>query len=388
MIGLYVLLFGTTLLAMFYNSKFAVQKRENILSAGYKENYTTVNMQNAIVAFAVFAILSIFCGLRTIFNDTRGYITGYLKLPRFSETVFTEQGNIGFLLYQHILKDVFSVNVHVFVLISSIIPVFFIIRFCCKYSENFAIAVFIFVTCGLYVGFFGAMKQSLSIAFLFWSVDFLLNKKYIRFTALVLIASTFHMFAILFLMTPFLLNKAYNKGIYIFFGVTITAGIFFNKFIEMFFNILEIFTDKYTEEVLVEYEGLGIMRLLVSAVMPIIAFVFIKKIREKNDKVLNLAINMTAVCFFFNIIAFFGNPILFGRLAFYFMPFYLISFPYILLKIIPYRYRYIVLFSFILLYSIYYYNLFYKYFIVFGNTIADIFRPINFFDLFKNTTDL
>ena len=127
--------------------------------------------KNRICYFLIFAILSIFIGMRTSYNDTYVYITGYEKAKPISEIWgsidFRLGANPGFVLTNALLKTC-HVSEQGFVLFYSILAVGSSIYFLRKYSNAITLSLFLFFATNSYTICAAAVKQvtAMSLAFL------------------------------------------------------------------------------------------------------------------------------------------------------------------------------------------------------------------------------
>lgn len=186
-----------------------------------KENVLTSNNTNKRIFYVSMFLLAALSALKasTVGNDTHEYLRLFeiAESPQNMDTRY----EIGYLYYNYYLTRIFSDPQFLFI-ISSIIMYASFASFIWKYSKMPWLSVMLFFTYSLFTFSMSGIRQSLAIAFLFWAVDFLIQKKYTWSIALVLFASLFHESAILFL--PCLLLrwiKLTNKTVLL----SILAGI-------------------------------------------------------------------------------------------------------------------------------------------------------------------
>lgn len=70
-----------------------------------------------------------------------------------------------------------------------------------KYSIDYPMSIFIYLTFGFYTFFFNVLRQGISIAICFFGIRFLLDKKFLKYFIIIFIASLFHVSA--WIMIPF-----------------------------------------------------------------------------------------------------------------------------------------------------------------------------------------
>lgn len=106
---------------------------------------------------------------------------------------------VGWLLLAKTIS-LFTHNLQVYLVIISILqflPIAYVIR---KYSSNVVLSYFVFASLGFFVHYFSGIRQMLAVSIILLAFDQLYQKRYLWYTAIVLIASTIHSSAILFLI--------------------------------------------------------------------------------------------------------------------------------------------------------------------------------------------
>lgn len=282
------------------------------------------------VCLAVALIL--FTGLRIYYNDTLTYRNGYELLvvneSFWSSFDWSLGSNPGFNLTNALMKRLgFSTQSHL--LFYAIITVSSFVWFIRKYSCRPSISTFLFLTVGCLSYVIAAMKQGVAIAIALLALDFYLSKKNIRALLLVLLASTFHPYALMYLLIPFLKFAPWTGKSYILLVAFAFAGILLDSLLGTIVDITTMIGEEFQVETL-EGDGVNPFRLAVLAAPVFLTFLARKNIyltKNKTDYVMvNLTILNTEIMF----VALFGNPIYFGRLANYFLIFQTITLPYVL----------------------------------------------------------
>ena len=103
-IELLVLIVIVTMLGFVYNS--ILRSNEPILmSEGHKSLKRKVSLQLDIIIYLITIILSLYCGLRTSFNDTAVYMKNFAELSTDLSSVSLDiSENPGFVLLQIFVK--------------------------------------------------------------------------------------------------------------------------------------------------------------------------------------------------------------------------------------------------------------------------------------------
>lgn len=137
-------------------------------------------------------------------GDTIGYVNFFQnEIRRYSFEVLLKQdlmrSEIGYHIYVKLIS-LFTDNYTVYFLINGIVIFGTLLHFAKKYTENPFVFFFLFMTMGTYSFVETGLRQTLAMMVCIWAIDFLKDKKIIRFILLVALASLFHMSAWLFLL--------------------------------------------------------------------------------------------------------------------------------------------------------------------------------------------
>lgn len=300
----------------------------------------TENNKNQIFGISTIAFIALlttlvcFSGLRTYVNDTTAYILSYenripAELSEIQNIDWALGANPLFVSFQIILKAVFSANAQMFLFISSLITVTLMVVFIRKYADNFGFSIFIFLAFAVYAFTLPAIKQSMATAIGIWAVPFHLNGKRFRAVLLIAIALMVHPYVIVLCAFVFLQKNVWDKRAVIIIALTVFFGMTFTTVLSGVLNLTSLIGDEY-DIASFEGSGINIYRVIVYWVTPVLSYVFRNEIRERNDKFLNICVNLSFVSACFVSLAMFGGAIALGRLANYMDLFTCISLPLIL----------------------------------------------------------
>lgn len=92
----------------------------------------------------------------------------------------------------------------VYVIIASFITIFLIVNTLGKNSENLTLSLLLFVFIGAYTGSFNGVRQYFAAAILFAGYRFVVERKLIKWIIIVILASCFHVTAILMVFIYFI----------------------------------------------------------------------------------------------------------------------------------------------------------------------------------------
>ena len=115
------------------------------------------------IVVLLIAYLSLFAGLRTGYNDTYTYMSGYKAMAAFPD-ILTEFSwrlgdNPGFILLNSLMKAA-GFSAQSFVLFYSSLFVASAVTFLKRYSSNFTLSIFLFVCAHGYLFSLAAMKHA------------------------------------------------------------------------------------------------------------------------------------------------------------------------------------------------------------------------------------
>jgi hypothetical protein len=148
------------------------------------------------------------------FRDNLGQdYSGYVYVVNQNTRVFSMLEPGYTLLVKFI--NYFDFSAVLFFVIFSLITNILVLNVYYRESRNFVISVFIFLVCPvLYFNSFNLVRQFASAAILLYSIKYVINRKFIRFTVLTLFASSIHVSSIVFLPLYFF-NKLYPRIFYL-----------------------------------------------------------------------------------------------------------------------------------------------------------------------------
>jgi len=275
---------------------------------------------NSIAEFALFAILTLFIGLRRYYNDTGTYKAGYDDLAPLAEYLehfdFSLGDHVGFELVNAWLKSL-DVSTQGFLLFYAAISVGLSLYFIKKHSCNFLVSVFLFFTTNMYFMPAAAMKQYVAVIIGMLSIPCVVKKQWLRFLLLVGIATLFHPYALMYLLFPLLQFRPWSARTYLLLFVTVIIGFSLESLFSTIIDITSLIGKGYTEEDLVG-EGINLLRVLVCNVPLILSFLFRGHLFRDSTKEENLMINLAMINGAIMFVGLFGTAIYFSRLANYF----------------------------------------------------------------------
>lgn len=285
------------------------------------------------ICYCIMAVAMIlFCGLRTRCNDTGAYIHAY-ELMRLGGTSWQDidwqiGSNPGFKACNLLLVQA-GASAQTFLLFYAAITVGIYLWFIRKYTNNIWLSVFFVITMGVYGFTLAAIKQCVAVAFCLIATDRMLNKKWIPFVLWILIASTFHPYALMYFVAPLLTFTPWSKKTYIMLAAFAVAGFALQPLLGTVINVTSMFGEEYTEATF-SGDGVNPFRLAVCSVPLILSYIVRSELADRDDRNENLMINMSVLNGEIMFVALFGTANYFARLANYFLIFQAISMTWLL----------------------------------------------------------
>jgi hypothetical protein len=158
-------------------------------------------------ALILFSIL--FAGFRyQIGNDYDSYVSMYKEIAKEPLSTYVEPG-FAYVCY---FLSVIGIKVQGVFLLFSTLTLLLIAATLKKHSINPVFSFLLFLLIPIY--YFGVMdsiRQHFALSMVFYSVRFIIDKKFIKFLLLVLLAALFHKTALIILPVYFLAHLNYNR---------------------------------------------------------------------------------------------------------------------------------------------------------------------------------
>lgn len=317
-----------------------------VYSMTHKEEIklTDYNIQQGIqkkiplfYAVLVFGYFIFWIGMRGYMADTSLYIVNFNAIPSDFSTAWSEIGwggkGPGFDIFNVFFKCLISQDYQWWLMTIAIICGICILITLRKYSVDFFLSCFLFITLSNFFWMMNGMRQFICVAILFLCCDWIKEGKLVNFIVAVLILSTIHMTAFLMIPIYFVARcKPWSGKI----GLFIVAIIFICIFAEPFFasveNVLSNTAYADSTSQFAEDDGVNPLRVLLYAVPPIVAFLKraeLEKYYEK-DSMISICINMSLATAALYLVGMFTSGILIGRLPIYPELYNLIFVPFLL----------------------------------------------------------
>ena len=267
-------------------------------------------------------VLTLFAGLRTSYNDTWNYVTGFINSAEFSEWIASPKNfnlfkNPLFYGYQSLLKSL-THNPYLLIFTTAMFSQICLIRFIKRYSDNFVFSIFIYFTLGTFVFSLAAIKQIVAMSILTLAFPFLEEKKWIRYLLFVFIAMLVHTYALAFIVIPLFRTRPWRVFTFVFIVVIVVVMMNFETTITAFMEQANDLGKTLTEFELFSDNTINIFRLGVYAVPPLISLIFQKWVLYDTSRMENILIHMSIISLAFMVMGTQAGANMFGRMGNYF----------------------------------------------------------------------
>lgn len=310
-------------------------------------------------AILFFGVIIFFCGLRSGVADTGTYINLFEGYPSDIAEIEWESVTMdkGFyfltVLYKQVISEHYQGWLFMIALISGIATMYALK----KYSYNFGFSCFLYIATTTFTYLVNGMRQYICISIVFASLGLIIERKFWKFLALILLLSTVHASVLIFIPVYFIVNiRPWSWKMYVVVFAAIIFGLFFEQLFPIFGGMLE--ETQYAGYInYISEDGVGsnIFRLLIAAVPCALAFIGKKIVESEGNQIIDIAINMSVINFCLYIIATFSSGMVVGRVAAYFDIFNIILLPWLLKHIFTKRSSDIMIGLCVVAYTIFFY---------------------------------
>ena len=229
-------------------------------------------------------------------NDTRHYVE-YFEIIAKNGPSGKLRIEMGFQYFCFFVSK-FSKDPHIFLMVHATICYLAIIRYIAKYSQNVLFSVVLFF-CFSFSDFTTALRQNLSMAIILYAYQALKEKKYIKFSLLVIFASFFHTSAIF--MLALLLYKLHPKDIRSSVSIILLALVF--SISGLATPLLSLLFSSYSSYFESQYAGSGWLGvfyyMLRSIVLYLIMYFIYVKDSDGAEKIFPFFVAIIITCFAF-----------------------------------------------------------------------------------------
>lgn len=228
-------------------------------------------------------------GLRadTVGIDLTAYLPAYENVKKIN--IFSDElknFERGYIIFSGIFSKL-NVNKQIYLTIVSFLSITPIYLMIYKNSKNPLVSILIFILFVFYIFTFSSLRQSLALGMTCFSLKYIKEKKIVKFCLIVLLASTFHLSALVFLLAyPMYYSKLDSKYLFFIIFAFIICLLFRNQ---IFVFLSKLYKG---EEINIE-ETNAYMTLIVFAGIVILSYIFDSKKDGKTSSIRNLIVIAT-----------------------------------------------------------------------------------------------
>ena len=347
----------TSMVSLFGTYVFKRTNRE-ISDRKYHSSNKSIGLLFAVLTFA---LLIFFVGCRSEFNDTyyyrdvfQNYITGDLSQIK---TIWQEDSKSKyFLIIQCLFKRFISKEYTVWFFALAVFQMGAVIKLYYNYSIDYFMSSYLFIASSSFVWMMGGTRQFLAVSIVLYGIDFLVERKTAKFLILVLIASLFHISAIVWIPIYFVCtSKPWSWKIIAFIAGMVIILFSLDTFTDVLDEMLEETDYSGITSTFDASNGVNAIRVLVTCVPWALALMCRKQINKENNDFLNICVNLSVVSTAVYILGMFTSGIIVGRIPMYFMLTNYILIPWVLNKYFSPSLRLLMKSACVVMYFLYFY---------------------------------
>lgn len=306
----------------------------------------------------VFGYIAFLAAMRSRMNDTGAYINSFERIPGTWEDVERIISGDGkdkaFDVTANIFKMFISSDYHWWFAFFAVIESGIFVYILRRESVSFLDSCFVLFATTLYYNYFSMIRQWFAVVVLFAGARLIKERKTIPYIILCFVAAQYHESAYFMIPIYFIVTgEAWSKKQNIVVGASVIALIFLNPILSTLQTALEGTTYDYAIDAMASSSGASFIRAIITAVPVVIAFVGRRYI-DKNNKMINICVNMSLLNFLLNLLASFTSGLFVIRLATYTSVYNLILYPYLLNVTVGKKNRRILKIGFYVVYFAYF----------------------------------
>lgn len=225
------------------------------------------SLRNKIFAILVFFQLFIPAALRhvDVYNDSLAYATHFKNImPNavFSINVY-ERFEVGYqILENFVFLKISKSPVALFIITSFFIQLSYIIFFY-RFSKAFWFSIFLYLGLTHYFFTVSGIRQGIAIAVFNFAFIFLINKRWIWYCLIVILAAQFHSSAYLLLCMPLLhMVRLSKKTLMVFILVILFNYLFLGDILDVFFSFFPNYGTDYLGKEMISESKTGLYLIL------------------------------------------------------------------------------------------------------------------------------
>ncbi len=303
---------------------------------------------NKILVLCAILTLVLISGLRSNIGDTFFYAHDY-EINNFTWNFVLSKKDIAFGVLQMLLQRI-SEDPQILIFTTALLTNVLIVFILYNYSRVFELSLYVYITGGLFLVSMNGIRQVLAAAIAFTSIRFLMEGSWKRYILVILLASLFHLSALILIPIYFIVRfKAWSKATIALVLISIVIVLGYSQFSTLLFSALQ--DTQYGNYKNFNEGGANSIRVVVDAIPLLIAFIGrdnLRRIFPNSD----IVVNMALLGFVFMLIS--TQNWIFARISIYFSFYQLILISWIT-KLFRKKDEKFIYYSILICYFIYFY---------------------------------
>ena len=351
---------------MRYSTLFVFTALAALLVNGGRLAYPTIengysqNKVKPVTAFLVFLPIIIFVCTSNwrYWTDYPVYLSIYHTTPTESSAALAylmeQKNSYLFYAFGYVIKVLSNDNEMFYRIALVLVQSIPLIAFFRKYSTNYVYSIYLILATALPLGWMlNGVRQIMAAAIIYGAAEDIIQKRYVKVTLIILLASLFHQSAIVALpMVFFCQGQAWSRKTMLALLGTIVLTIVFSSSEEAFTNIAV--NVGYNAEILALDNGASPLRALIAFVPVLLAFLGREEISRDGSPAINFFVNMSVINFGIYLVAIVTNGVLVGRIPLYTSLYTFVLLPYLFEKVFNGSLKGVFYIFSIMLYGVFY----------------------------------
>jgi len=266
--------------------------------------------------------------------DTVSYINRYEYATEMMDNAATGS-EMGFNIYNLFLSQI-GCGWQLYLFITSLLIVIGYVVFLNKYSNDFGISWFVFITIGLFTMNMSGLRQSFAIAICLCALCVLSKLdgkriyRYLLFYALIMLAVSIHNSAIIFSIVPFMYNRRLTRNNIWILLIIAVAALFYKNVVT---GLLPSFEGtRYDEMSFDQNYAINPLKVLFTISVPFLCLWVIPTEEDgRFSSKISLMFMFACITVFFEMLSINNNQL--GRMGYYFQSYCMILVPAALMSV-------------------------------------------------------
>ncbi|MBR2674013.1 MAG: EpsG family protein [Mogibacterium sp.] len=278
--------------------------------------------------FAIFSVIPLIywaAARYEQFGDTNAYMKMFYSLPEkigAAVTYISEcDKDPGFYILSIIIKMITGGNVRLYLGAIAAFQLVILALIMRKHSSGFITGIFAFIASTDYMSWtFNGVRQFTAVIISFAACSFLFEGKYVKYCLMILLASTFHLSALMMIPIAFVaLSKPWQIRTFLLIAAFAIAIAYIGSVTSWLDDALAEtqYENVVTEWQITQDDGTNPLRVLVYSMPTILSFIGLRYIREANNRSLDIVCNMSIAASILYIFSILTSGIYIGRLPIY-----------------------------------------------------------------------